>query len=278
MPDPIRLFVAGPEPVPATGSDQVRQPVLRARDIRVDFAGEPVVDGVSMRIDRGEAVGVIGPRGSGKTTLLNAITGVVPATGDLFVDGLPVRLGSPERSRRSGLVRMFQTPQPVRALSSADNILLANSDHRHRDLLAAWLLRPLLTRVQQERQTDTPTAAARAGSGRPAGPGTDVLTYGERRLLDIARGIAAVPRVLLLDEPSAGLSSRETDALLLLLRGVAAEGVGLLVVDHKIDFIDALCDRVTVLETGRVVAEGTPAEVWRDRRVMDAYLGAAHDA
>ncbi|WP_406286592.1 ABC transporter ATP-binding protein [Embleya sp. NBC_00896] len=269
--------VRGPEPAPATASAQLREPVLSARDIRVDFGGVRAVDAVSVDVYRGEVVGVIGPNGSGKTTLLNAITGVVPASGELYVGGVPVRLGSPERARRAGLVRMFQTPQPVRALTCVENVLLATSDTRHRGLLAAWLLRPLMARVEQERLAGAQAALDRVGLGDRAELSAGVLTYGEQRLLDIARGIAAVPRVLMLDEPSAGLNSRETDALLLLLRAVAADGVGLLVVDHKIDFIDALCDRITVLETGRVVAEGVPAAVWRDRRVMDAYLGVAHD-
>ncbi|MEU0933257.1 MULTISPECIES: ATP-binding cassette domain-containing protein [unclassified Embleya] len=278
MPDPARLYASGPEPIPATASDQVRQPVLRARHLRVDFAGARAVDDVCLRVERGEAVGVIGPHGSGKTTLLNAITGVVPATGELFVSGLPVRLGSPERSRRAGLVRMFQTPQPVRALSGADNVVLAGSDIRHRGLLAAWLSRPLLARVEHERQFGARITPDRAGARGRRERASDVLTYGERRLLDIARGMVAVPRVLILDEPSAGLNARETHALLLLLRGVAADGVGLLVVDHKIDFVDALCDRVTVLESGRVVAEGTPAEVRGDRRAVDACSGGVRDA
>ncbi|MFI6979988.1 ABC transporter ATP-binding protein [Embleya sp. NPDC050154] len=273
MPDPARRYVPGPEPVPAVASDQARRPVLRVRDIRVDFGALRAVDDVSLTVDRGEVLGVIGPRGSGKTTLLNAITGVVPAGGELFVDGRPVRLGSPERSRGAGLVRMFQTPQPVRALSGADSVVLAGSETRHRLLLASWLLRPMMARVEQERRPGGPAAPGRAGPrGRPE-RNAGVLTYGERRLLDIARGMVAVPRVLLLDEPSAGLTPRETEALLLLLRGVAADGVGLLVVDHESDFVDAVCDRVTLLESGRVVAEGTPAEVRRDRRTMDACSG-----
>jgi ABC-type branched-subunit amino acid transport system ATPase component len=246
--------------------------------MRVDFGGVRAVDGVSVHVDRGEIVGVIGPNGSGKTTLLNAITGIVPARGALTVGGMPVRLGCPERSRRAGLVRTFQTPQPVRALTCVQNVLLATSDTRHRGLLAAWLLRPLMARVEHERQAGALAALDRVGLGERPERGADALTYGEQRLLDIARGIAAEPRVLMLDEPSAGLNSRETDALAVLLRDVAADGVALLVVDHKIDFVDALCDRITVLETGRVVAEGAPAAVWRDRRVMDAYLGVAHDA
>jgi len=262
----------------ATESRGAPEPVLRARGIGVEFGGVRAVDAVGVDVGRGEVVGVIGPRGSGKTTLLDALTGLVPAGGELTVGGVRVRLGSPERSRRAGLVRTFQAPRPVRALTCLENVLLATSDARHRGLLAAWLLRPLLARAEHERCLVARDALDRVGLGEWPDRGAGALTHGERRLLDIARGIAARPRVLMLDEPSAGLNLRETDALSLLLHSVAADGVALLVVDHRIDFVDALCDRVTVMETGRVVAEGPPPSVWRDRRVMDAYLGVAHDA
>jgi len=256
----------------------VPEPVLRARGIDVAFGGVLAVDAVGVEVGRGEIVGVTGPRGSGKTTLLDALTGIVPARGELSVGGVRVRLGSPERARRAGLVRTHRTPRPVRALTSLENVLLATSDERHRGLLAAWLLRPLVERAEHERRLIARDALDRVGLGERPDRGSGTLTHGEQRLLDIARGIAARPRVLMLDEPGAGLNPRETDALSVLLRSVAADGVAVLVVDHRIDFVAALCDRITVLETGRVVAQGPPATVWRDRRVMDTYLGVAHDA
>ncbi|NUU21344.1 MAG: ATP-binding cassette domain-containing protein [Streptomycetaceae bacterium] len=252
--------------------------VLEATGICVAFGGVRAVDDVAVSVAEGEIVGVIGPNGSGKTTLLNALTGVVPASGALAVDGRRVRLGGPERSRRAGLVRMFQQPQPYRHLTCLENVLVATPDRRARGLASAWLLRPRMLAVEHTRWADALAALDRVGLAAKARVPAAVLTYGEQRLLDVARGISAKPRALMLDEPSAGLNDHETRELLTLLRAVAADGVALLVIDHKIDFIDALCDRITVLETGRTVAEGTPAQVWRDRRVMDAYLGTAHDA
>ncbi|MGW0663256.1 ABC transporter ATP-binding protein [Streptodolium elevatio] len=252
--------------------------VLEASGIRVSFGGVRAVDDVGVTVAEGQVVGIIGPNGSGKTTLLNALSGVVPATGSLVVDGHRVRLGGPERSRRAGLVRMFQQPQPYRYLTCLENVLVATPDRRASGLGAAWLARPYMLRVERARWASAFAALERVGLADKARLPAAVLTYGEQRLLDVARGISACPRVLMLDEPSAGLNDHETTELLVLLRAVAAGGVALLVIDHKIDFIDALCDRITVLETGRIVAEGSPAQVWRDRRVMDAYLGTAHDA
>ncbi|MCF2531800.1 ABC transporter ATP-binding protein [Yinghuangia soli] len=252
--------------------------VLDAADICVSFGGVRAVDHVSVSVAEGQVVGVIGPNGSGKTTLLNALSGVVPASGRLAVEGHRVRLGGPERSRRAGLVRMFQQPQPYRFLTCQENVLIATPDRRARGLGSAWLLRPRMLHIERARWAASLAALDRVGLAAKAQVPAAILTYGEQRLLDVARGISAEPRVLMLDEPSAGLNDTETAQLLVLLRSVAADGVALLVIDHKIDFIDALCDRITVLETGQVVAEGPPAHVWQDRRVMDAYLGTAHDA
>lgn len=263
---------------PAAPGVSAAPAVLAATGVRVAFGAVRAVDDVALTVCEGEVVGVVGPNGSGKTTLLNALTGVVPARGELHVDGRRVRFGGPERSRRAGLVRMFQQPQPCRALSCLENVLIGTADRRARGLVAAWLARRRMLRIERARWAGAFAALDRVGLGERACVPAAVLTYGEQRLLDIARGLAAEPRVLMLDEPSAGLNHRETARLLGLLLGVAAEGVAMVVIDHKIDFIDALCDRVVVLRTGRTVAEGTPGEVWRDRRVMDAYLGVADDA
>ena len=116
------------------------------------------------------------------------------------------------------------------------------------------------------------------GLGHLATQPAALLTYGQRRLLELARALDGDPKVLLLDEPSAGLNDAETEALAELLREVRAGGIALLLIDHKVDFIDSLCDRIVVLELGQVIAEGPPEEVWRDRRVMSAYLGVRDDA
>lgn len=246
--------------------------VLEAEGIGVNFGGVRAVDDVSFSVRDGEVLGLIGPNGSGKTTLLNALTGVVRARGDLRVRGRPVALGRPESPRLAGLARVYQAPQLVPDLTCVENVMVGAADQGHRGAVAACFRRIGMWRHERNRFAHAVDQLARVGLGSRALHPAGTLTYGDQRLLELARALAAEPVALLLDEPSAGLNDEETRALARVLRDVRACGASLLVVDHKIDFIDALCDRVLVLELGRRIAWGTPDEVWSDQRVMDAYL------
>ena len=247
--------------------------VLRAADIRVSFGGVRAVDGVSLDLRDGEILGLVGPNGSGKTTFLNALTGVVPASGAFEVAGQPVKLGTPGRSRAVGVLRTYQAPQTYDHLSCIEDVLISTSDRKLTGITASWFLRPWTLRRERVRWGTAATALSRVGLGPLAEEPAGRLTYGQRRLLELARSIAAQPRVLLLDEPSAGLDLGETQRLAGYLRDLRAEGVSLLVIDHKLDFIISLCDRVAVMELGHLVAVGDAATVFEDQRVVDAYLG-----
>lgn len=250
--------------------------MLKADDIHVQFGAVRAVDGVSLEVGADEIVGLVGPNGSGKTTFLNAICGVVPAEGRLEVGGRRARLGTPTATSRSGLARVFQAPQTFEALSCIENVLVASADRRGRGLLGATALRPLMMRGERDRWHRAYEALALVGLQAAVFAPAGMLTYGDRRLLDVARALVSAPRVLLLDEPSAGLNDSETAELGdLLMRVHEEQKLPILVIEHKIDFLDRLCDRVVVLDVGRVIASGPPDQIWRDERVMSAYLGAS---
>jgi len=215
----------------------------------------------------------VGYTNAGKSTLLNAITGVVPATGSLRIGERTVRLGRAGDVVAAGVWRTYQTPQRYLELSCIDNVLLSTRDRRLTGILSSIVLRPLMLRRERERWRHAAAALDRVGLLDVAEVAAGSLSYGAQRMLELARVLAAEPRVVLLDEPSAGLNDAETDVLAGHLRAMRAAGVSLLVVDHKIDFISALCDRVVVLELGKLVAEGDPHGIWQDERVQNAYLG-----
>ena len=252
--------------------------LLRADNISVNFGGVRAVSDVSAACAPGELLGIIGPNGSGKTTFLNALTGVVSAKGTLNVDGDNVVLGNPIRSYEAGLLRVFQAPQMFPSFTVLENVLVSSRDHSASGLFGSWGFRPGMWRHERQRWRNAHAALERVGLADVVDERATSMSYGIQRLIELARAMNAAPKVLMLDEPSAGLNDAETANLADLISSLRADGLGVLLVDHKIDFIDRLCDRVVVLELGAKIAEGAPAEVWAHARVIDAYLGTVADA
>lgn len=249
---------------PAVGS-------LELSGVTMRFGGVTALNGVSLSVAPGEVVGLIGPNGAGKTTLIDAVTGFVRPQegsirlGDRKLDGL----GAPARAR-AGVSRSFQSLELFAELSVADN-LRAAGDSRDRLAYLTALVRP----GQQELTAAAATAVAEFGLGEHFDRRPDELPYATRRLLAIARAVAAEPAILLLDEPAAGLDAGEVEHLRTVVRRLAEDwGIGVLLVEHNVDLVLGVSDRVVALDFGRVIASGTPDEVRADPAVVRAYLGA----
>lgn len=251
--------------------------VIEAEDLSVSFGGVRAVDRVSITLHEGEILGLIGPNGSGKSTAVNAMTGVVPADGSLRINGESIALGNPGKVRRAGVLRTYQTPQTFLHMSCIENVLLTTTDRKYTGIVSSVVLRPLMLRHERERWRHAAAALDRVGLLDRAEESAANLSYGQQRLLEVARAIAGDPKVIMLDEPSAGLNAAETEVLAGHLRRLRQDGISLLVIDHKIDFITTLVDRVIVFELGNLVAEGDPRTIWQDHRVQNAYLGVADD-
>ena len=248
---------------------------MAARGIRVSFGAVQACRDVELDAAAGVITGLIGPNGSGKSTLLNALTGVVPATGTVHVGERAVPLGQPGSARRAGILRTHQTPHNYAELSCLDNACLAMLDPASRTVVSALFRRRHVARHERDRWERAAAALERVGLRHLAEVPAAALTYGQARLLELARSLAGDPAVLLMDEPSAGLNAAETDELAGLLESVRSDGITMVLVDHKVDFVDRLCERIVVLDQGAVIASGAPSEVWADQRVVDAYLGVA---
>jgi len=251
-------------------------PLLECSQLSVQFGGVRAIDAVSLSVDGGgEVVGLIGPNGSGKSTFLNAVSGLVPAKGEVMVDDKRVRLGRPGAIARHGVFRTYQTPQVDVELTCIENALVSSPDRAFRGLIGAWPMRPKMWQHEKERWAAASDALERVGLIARANVRAGGLSYGERRRLEIARALVSRPRLMMMDEPAAGLNTTETAQLAQLLSGLATDGISLIVIEHKVAFIEQLCHRLVVLELGRQIAAGVPEEVWRDPAVANAYLGVA---
>ena len=238
---------------------------LRASGVVVRFGGNTAVDSVDLQIAPGEIVGLIGPNGAGKTTLVNAITGLVPlAAGDVEVDGRLLTKVPAHGRARAGLARTFQTVALVEVLSVHQNFLIAQARGR---VLRTGLRLPRLTAAAQE-------AVTLCGLGHLLDTKVSELTNLERRVLAVGLTLAANPKYILLDEPTAGLSPQDRVEFVRVVRRVVEHrGVGVLVIEHDVEFVTEIANRIVAMHQGKVIADGVPAVVLNDSAVVSSYLG-----
>ncbi len=251
-----------------------RAGTLTLSGVALSFGAVRAIDGLDLELRAGEVHGLIGPNGSGKTTTLNAISGFVrPQAGRVLVGEAVLGLGETASRAAAGIARTFQTPRMAGEASVLDNVRLGGTPQGRASFVEAMLRLPRSVREEGAMRARAELALRTVGLERLAGVRADRLQHSELRFVEIARALMANPAFVLLDEPAAGLSPDEVVRLGELVRGIAATGAGVLLVEHHAELIFAVCDRVTVLNLGRILAAGTPAEIRSHREVVEAYLG-----
>ena len=244
--------------------------LLEVQGLSVRFGGVVAVDDVSFALPAGSVTGLIGPNGAGKTTTIDAICGFVPASGRVALDGTPIDDLAPHRRVRGGLARTFQSIELFEDLTVAENLAVA-ARRTH------WWT-ALVDMVAPRRATDSAETEAlleRVGLVDCADAVPTSLPHGRRRLVSVARAMALSPKVLLLDEPAAGLDPDETSAFGRFVSELAATGLAVLLVEHDMQLVQEVCERLIVLDVGRIIADGPTASVCADPAVTAAYLGTS---
>nr|WP_066332284.1 branched-chain amino acid ABC transporter ATP-binding protein/permease [Azohydromonas lata] len=274
--DPAEHLPAAAAPLAQRTLPPRGQVVLQAHEVTKRFGGLVANNAVNMSVKAGEVHALIGPNGAGKSTFFNMISGVDdPTTGEVRLMGKPMT-GKPSREFAAlGLSRSFQHVRLLGQRTVLENVAVGAHRRAHRGWVASMLR---LDRAEEAAVlAEARRQIERCGLGAHADAPAASLALGQQRIVEIARALASQPAVLLLDEPAAGLRHLEKQALARLLEQLRAEGLGILVVEHDMEFVMNLADRITVLEFGTVIAEGTPAQIQGNQRVLDAYLGGSDD-
>ncbi|MCW2566833.1 MAG: Monosaccharide-transporting ATPase [Mycobacterium sp.] len=253
--------------------------LLEVRDVTLRFGGVTALDGVSFHIDRGEILGLIGPNGAGKTTCFNVMTGVYqPTDGSVLFDGKRLGRRKKHQITRLGIARTFQNIRLFPEMTALENVMVG-ADARHRTSVLSALFRlPRHRREEREGRARALELLELVGVAHRAEEAARNLPYGDQRRLEIARALATGPRLLCLDEPAAGFNPAEKAKLLELIRRIRDDGYTVLLIEHDMRLVMGVTDRIVVLEFGKKIAEGAPAEIRDNPAVIAAYLGVPEDA